>query len=148
MAIHEKCHLISVIGGKGGVGKSVFSANLTVALMNELRARVLLIDLDSKSCGDQNIITGLRPKKTVADLANFTGAITPQSLDTMITTHPSGFHYLGAVLSPEQTLNASAALFKKQISTLSQFYNFIIVDLGCDYTDLQLSMIEDSSAIL
>lgn len=148
MSIHANCHLIAVIGGKGGVGKSVFAANLTVALMQELRARVLLIDLDSRSCGDQNIITGLRPKKTVSDLTSFTGMISPQTIDSIVSVHPSGFHFIGAVHGPEQSLKASAAIFKKQLSTLSQMYNFIVVDLGNDFSDLQLSVIEDASAIM
>jgi pilus assembly protein CpaF len=148
MSIHQNCHLIAVIGGKGGVGKSVFAANLSVALMNELRARVLLVDLDAKSCGDQNIITGLRPKKTVADLCNYTGVLTPQSVDTFVTPHPSGFHYLGAVQSGDQSLSGSAILFKKQIATVSQAYNFIVCDLGCDFTELQLAAIEFASVIL
>src|SRR4051812_31754254 len=104
MSVHANCHLIAVIGGKGGVGKSIFAANLTVALTNELRARALLIDLDARSCGDQNIITGLRPKKTVAEVCAFTGAITPQSLDTLVTPHAAGFHFLAAVATPDQTL--------------------------------------------
>ncbi len=60
MAIHESSHLIAVIGGKGGVGKSVFAANLAHAFVREMRAKVLLIDCDPKSCGDQNFITGIR----------------------------------------------------------------------------------------
>src|SRR6185437_1748850 len=148
MSIHPNCHFITVIGGKGGVGKSVFAANLAFALFGELRAKVLLIDLDARSCGDQNIITGLRPKKTIAEVANFTGVISQQSLETLITPHPSGLHYIGAVMSPEQTLNVSPGLFKKQIGTISQHYNFIVADLGNDIGDLQTAALEDASAIL
>ena len=39
MAIHESSHLIAVIGGKGGVGKSVFAANLAYAFMKEMKAK-------------------------------------------------------------------------------------------------------------
>lgn len=148
MAIHPNCHLIAVIGGKGGVGKSVFAANLAVAFMNDLRAKVLLVDLDQKSCGDQNIITGLRPKKTVAEICSFTAGITPQNLDQIVTQHPSGLSFIGAVATPDQTLGGSAPLWKKQINALSQFYNFIIVDLGCDFNELQVAMIEEASAIV
>lgn len=148
MAIHPNCHLIAVIGGKGGVGKSVFAANLAVAFMNDLRAKVLLVDLDQKSCGDQNIITGLRPKKTVAEVCTFTAGITPQNLDQVVTLHPSGLGFIGAVATPDQTLAGSAPLWKKQVNALSQFYNFIIVDLGCDFGDLQVAMIEEASAIV
>ncbi len=148
MAIHQNCHLIGVIGGKGGVGKSIFAANLTVALTNELRARVLLVDLDSRSCGDQNIITGLKPKRTVAEVANFAGVLSPLTLDQLVAVHPSGFHYIAAVNSGDQVLSGSGVLFKKQLASLSQFYNFIVVDLGNDFSDLQLAVIEDASALL
>lgn len=148
MSIHLNCHLIAVIGGKGGVGKSVFAANLAVALKQELRANVLLIDLDAHSCGDQNIITGLRPKKTVSDITKFTGIISPQTIDSLVTTHASGIHYIGAVHGPEQTLKASGVMFKKQISMMSQMYNFIVVDLGSDFSELQLAVIEEASVLM
>ena len=82
LAIHESSFLIAVIGGKGGVGKSVFAANLAHAFIKEMKAKTLLIDCDPKSCGDQNFITGIRPLKTVMDLAGFAGAITAQSMAT------------------------------------------------------------------
>ena len=61
--IHENCHLIGILGGKGGVGKSVFAANLAAAFVVEMRAKTLLIDLDAESAGDQNIITGFENEK-------------------------------------------------------------------------------------
>lgn len=148
MAINPKCFVIAVVGGKGGVGKSVFSVNLSVALMRELKAKTLLIDLDQRSCGDQNILTGLRPKKTVNEVANFTGVINPQTLETLVAKHPSGLAYLGAVHSADQSLNAPGDLFSKQLSSLSQFYNFIVVDMGNDFTDLQMAVLEEASVVL
>ncbi|MDC0980326.1 ATPase, T2SS/T4P/T4SS family, partial [Bdellovibrionales bacterium] len=148
MAIHANCHLIAVVGGKGGVGKSVFSANLCSALTLEMKSTALLVDLDSKTCGDQNIITGLRPNKTVSDFSRFTGAITPQSLKSLVAQHASGFSYLGAVVGPEQSLSVDTTLFKKQLASASQHYRYIIVDLGNDLGDLQMSMIQDSSCTL
>lgn len=148
MAIHENCHVIGVIGGKGGVGKSVFAANLAAAILSELRAPTLLMDLDSKSCGDQNIITGLRPLKTVMDFVQMPGAVTPQSLPTFLARHPSGLNYLSAVLGPEQTLSVPIDLLKKQMFPLSQNFRYIVVDLGCDLTPVQLGMIEECSAVV
>ncbi len=146
MAIHENCHLICVLGGKGGVGKSVFAANLAAAILQEMRVPTLLLDLDAKSAGDQNVILGVRPQKTVGEIATFAGAITPQSLPTLITNHPSGLSYIGAVQGPEQTLNAPADLFRKQLLTISQSYRFVVADIGCDFDALQLGILEDASA--
>ncbi|MCC7404012.1 MAG: Flp pilus assembly complex ATPase component TadA [Bdellovibrionales bacterium] len=137
-----------MMGGKGGVGKSVFAANFALTLMFEMRAKTLLIDLDAKSCGDQNVITGVRPPKTVADIANFASTISIASLPGLVGQHPSGLNYIGAVLSPDQTLDASPDLFRKQLFAISQHYKFIVVDIGCDVTPLQMGMIEDASAVI
>ena len=148
MSISSNCHLIAVVGGKGGVGKSVFAANLTCALQLELRAPSLLIDLDARTCGDQNVITGLRPNKTVADLCKFSGAITATSLRSIVTPHPSGISFLGALIGPEQTLHADAAIFTKQLSAMTQHYKFIVADLGNQLGELQMSIIQECSAVL
>ncbi len=146
--IQENCHLIVVMGGKGGVGKSVFAANLAAAFLSEMRAPTLLIDLDSRSCGDQNIITGLRPLKTINEVAQFSGAMTPQAVATLVTKHASGLGYIGAVQSPDQVLTVSPELLKKQLFGLSQNFKFIIVDCGTEIGPAQLAVIEDCSALL
>jgi len=148
LAIHESSNLIAVLGGKGGVGKSVFAANLAYAFIKEMKAKTLLIDCDPKSCGDQNFITGIRPLKTVMDLAAFTGAITPQSVGSLVTPHPSGLNYIGAVLGPDQVFNVQVDLLRKQIHALSQHYKYIIIDLGSDLGPVQTGIIEDATAIM
>lgn len=148
MPVSQNCHVIGVVGGKGGVGKSIFAANLAVAMTLEMKAKTLLIDLDMKSAGDQNVITGLRPQKTIVDLCNSTVSATPQGLAPYIAQHKAGFHFIAAVLNPDQRLNVSVDVFKKQLFTLSQMYQYIIVDLGNDLGDLQLSCLEDASAVL
>ncbi|MEQ1876401.1 MAG: ATPase, T2SS/T4P/T4SS family [Bdellovibrionia bacterium] len=138
-------HIIGIIGGKGGVGKSVFAANLAFAFLLETRAQVLLIDLDAKSCGDQNVITGLRPLKTVRELTQFTGSVNTTTVPSLITRHASGLYFLGAVRSPDETLNVDADLFGKQLEMLSRVFNYIIVDLGSDVGPAQMAAINQSS---
>jgi septum site-determining protein MinD len=148
LAIHESSFLIAVMGGKGGVGKSVFAANLAYAFLKEMRAKVLLIDCDPKSCGDQNFITGLRPQKTVMDLAQFTGAITAQSLGQIVTTSSAGLSYIGAVIGPDQPFMVQPDLLRKQLYSLSQHFKYIIMDIGSETEALQMAIIEDATAIL
>ena len=148
MSLNPKCHLIAVTGGKGGVGKSVLSANLAFALQKEMRTSVLLMDLDSKSCGDQSVIIGLRPQKTVVDLARFSGVMTEQNIRSFLSYHKTGLAYLGAVTGPEQSLSGDPALFGKQLYGFSQNFNYIVVDVGCFLSPLQFSVLELASAIL
>lgn len=148
MAIHESSHLIAVIGGKGGVGKSVFAANLAYAFLKEMKQKTLLIDCDPKSCGDQNFITGIRPTKTVMDLASFAGAVTTQSIGTLVAAHPTGMNYIGAVMGPDQLFNVQVDLLRKQIGAISQYYKYVVIDLGSELGPVQTGIIEDATAIM
>ena len=148
MSVSPKCHLIAVAGGKGGVGKSVFAANLALAIKNEIRASVLLIDLDEKSCGDQSIILGLKPVKTVLDLTRFQGVVNQQNMKQFLAFHKTGLAYLGAVNGPEQSLSGDSRIFSKQLFGLSQNFNYIVVDVGNTAGDLQLVAMEIASAIM
>lgn len=148
MAIHAQCHLIAICGGKGGVGKSVFSANLAVALQLELRQPVLLIDADSKSCGDQNVLLGLKPTKTVPEVASYSGSISPQTLNQFLTMHQTGLYYMGAVRGPEESLIVDPDLFSKQLDNISRIFKFIVVDLGDDIGPLQMNLIMEASALM
>ncbi len=148
MAIAKNCHLISVTSGKGGVGKSIFSSNIAVALRAEFKAPVLLVDLDINSCGDQSILLGVKPEKSIMDLAKSKQSLSQKTLEQFVVKHSSGVHYLAAVSDPSQNLTLDADTFNKQISAISQFYKYIIVDLGSNIESLQSKALELSSAAL
>ncbi len=140
--------MIGVIGGKGGVGKSVVAANLACALMTELRQSVLLIDADSRSVGDQNVILGLKPNKTLRELTQTTASLNSMNPNQIVTVHGSGLHYIGAVRGPEERLDVNPELVTKLLEYLSRQYKFIIVDLGNDLMPLQSAILLDATASL
>ena len=141
-------HIIAVVGGKGGVGKSVLTANLAFAMRKELKAPTLLVDLDQKSCGDQNIITGLKPVKTVSQMASYKGVVSAATLRGLFAHHPSGLAYLAGVTGPDQTLSADVKLFTQQMAGLQRHYKYIFVDMGCTIGDLQLALMDYISVLL
>ncbi len=148
MAINPNCHLIAVVGGKGGVGKSVFAANFACATMAELRTQVLLIDADSKSVGDQNVIMGLKPVKTLKELSNFQGSLSAQPLNTLVSMHASGLAYLGAVRGPEESLNIAPDMLEKTLEFFSRTFKYIIVDIGTDLGPAQMAVLQEATAIM
>ena len=97
MTLSDKCHVIAITGGKGGVGKSLVSANLALATQKEFKIPTLLIDLDNKSCGDQNVILGIRSRINVEQLSVYKQALNQQSLKNILAYHPTGLAYLSAV---------------------------------------------------
>ncbi len=149
MVINPNSSIISVIGGKGGIGKSVFTANLAVASAVELRTPCLLIDLDSKSCGDQNFITGFQKPKTINELNAFTGTINPRNLGAVVNIHSqTPLHYLAIIKNPGEIFIPNVSVTIKQLQTLSNFYKYIYVDLGNNIEEIQSRVLELSTLIL
>jgi len=138
--------MIAVLGGKGGVGKSVLTANLASAFASEFKTPTLLIDADGKSCGDHNVLFNLRPQKTVSEVAQYNGPISQQTLTQIITPHSSGVHVIGAVRSPEEKLVVNVDMFLKHLESFSRIYKFIVVDLGSELGDFQLQLLKESTA--
>ncbi|HPI41495.1 MAG TPA: ATPase, T2SS/T4P/T4SS family, partial [Pseudobdellovibrionaceae bacterium] len=91
---------------------------------------------------------GLKPNKTLRELATFQGSLTSQPIATLVTPHASGLHYVGAVRGPEESLNISPDAMGKLLDFFSRSYKFIIVDLGNDLNPLQLSVLQESTALM
>lgn len=140
-------HIITVIGGKGGVGKSQVSANLAFAYAGETRSKVMLLDFDQKASGDQNFITGLKSKKTVRDLAEFNGAIDPRSIMPFLTAHPSGVQYIGMPDDPAASDSINSDGLGKFLKAAPNLYPLTVIDGGSELTPLTLKALEYSTAI-
>ncbi len=147
MALNPNCNLIAIVGGKGGVGKSVFAANLSAAFAAELRQPILLIDCDTKSVGDQNVITGLKPLKTLRELANSTQSLNQTPIQQIVTQHSSGFSFVGAVRGPEEILSVPPDNLTKLLEYFSRSFKYIIVDIGNDIGPMQTAVLQEATAI-
>lgn len=149
MAVNPNSFIIGVAGGKGGMGKSVFSANLALAFALELKQPTLLIDFDSQSCGDQNFLLGVRDVKTVSELGAFNGAISPQSVPNVATMIPgTSMAFIAAVRGRDETLGGNVEQIIRQIENLSNVFRYIVLDLGNQMTPMQLAAIEKTTALI
>lgn len=140
-------HIITVIGGKGGVGKSQVAANLAFAFAQENRQKSLLLDFDQKACGDQNIITGMRSKKNVKDLSEFNGSIDPKTLNMFIGQHKAGVHYIGMPAEPALAQDINPEGLGKSLKAITNLYATTIIDAGSELTELALKAMEFSTMI-
>lgn len=141
-------YIITVIGGKGGVGKSQLAANLAIAWASETRQKPLLLDFDQKAAGDQNIITGLRSKKTIKDLADFSGAIDPRSLVLFTADHKAGFSYIGMPSDGTTASQVNEEGLGKALKAVTNIHPLTVIDAGSELTPLAIKALEYSTLIL
>ena len=140
-------HIIAIVGGKGGVGKSTFATNFAIATAIDTKGRVLLVDHDPRACGDLSMLLGLKPKRTILELGQHEGRIDANGVMTYVAPHPSGIHFMPNVLEPEQLAALTPDHTFKALNHLKNFYNTIILDLGSDLDPCSVKALELSSAI-
>ncbi len=139
--------IITVLGGKGGQGKSQIAANLAFAYAQEARTKTLLLDFDQRACGDQNLITGIKSRKTVKDLSDFSGAIDPRSIQQFIGTHPQGVSYIGMPTDVNVANTINPEGLGKSLKAISNIFQVTVIDGGSELNDLCLKALEFSTAI-
>ena len=140
-------HIITIIGGKGGVGKSQVAANLALAYASEIRAKTLLLDFDQRACGDQNIITGIKSKKNLKELSDFNGAIDPRSIQLFTADHKAGISYIGMPSEPVVAAQINEEGIGKALKAIVNIYPIIIIDAGSELNPLALKAMEFSTLI-
>ena len=145
----EEGHIIAVVGGKGGVGKSVFAANLTIAFAQNLKLRPMVIDLDLESLGDQNVILGLNGPKNIVDVSRMPpGPLTVKTLGPFMSSHQAGFNYIAApreeIMAKDINIDGLGAFLK----SVSKIFKITVIDCGNLSTPASLKALEYATSIM
>src|SRR5690625_2101589 len=122
---------ISIVSGKGGVGKSNIAINFSLELMNN-RKKVLLFDLDV-GMGNIDILLGLQAEYTVIDMLE-----KRLSVYDIIEHGPYNLAYIagGSAINKLFSMDeAEANYFLEQYNELQHDYDYIIFDMGAGATN-------------
>jgi flagellar biosynthesis protein FlhG len=122
----KKARRIAVISGKGGVGKTVITANLAAGLAANGR-RILVVDADL-GLANLDIVLGLDPQFTLQDV--FRGA---RKLDDVLLHTTKGFDLLPAGSGGPEAAAVSAMMavqMESLLGTLETRYDVILFDAG------------------
>ena len=139
-------HIISIIGGKGGLGKSQVAANLAFAYAIEGKVKTLLLDFDQKASGDQDFITGMKGKKNLKELADFKGAIDPNSIQQFVNMNQNVF-YIGMPNDPTAAEGIEVEALGRTLKAVTNIYPITIIDAGNELTPLAIKALEFSTLI-
>jgi pilus assembly protein CpaE len=137
--------LICVLGPKGGIGKTLTSANLSVALA--LRGRkVVIVDLDLQF-GDIGLSLGLVPTRTIFDLVKSGGSLDSEKVEAYLTPHSSGARVLMAPVRPDQASAVTIEFLRELYPLLRSSNDFVIVDTPPGFSPEVIASIDSSTDI-
>ncbi len=125
---------IAVTGAKGGIGKSLITANLAVSFARKYPDQTVLVDFYGQY-GNIALMLDLHPTYDIGQLAAFAGEMDATVLDTHLTTHAeSGLRVLaghagsagvGGQLSEPQEI----AFLADMIGLLRRQFRFVFFDI-------------------
>jgi pilus assembly protein CpaE len=137
--------LITILGPKGGTGKTLVATNLAVALAQR-DGDVVLIDLDLQF-GDIGLALGLSPERTLYDLMKAGPPFDHEKVDQFLIRHSSGVKVLIAPTRPDQASAVSIDYLRDIYASLRTMSDAVIVDTPPGFTPEVISTIDGSSHI-
>jgi pilus assembly protein CpaF len=143
--------LITIFGTKGGVGKSVIAANLSIALKEkQVNQTVVLVDLNLQVSGDIARMVGLKPRRSIVDLISNLERLErgDRSLSDFLTRHSSGIDILPAILRPPQAHLIDVRALERVFNLLRQQYDYLIIDAGNLFSDQLITALDNANLIL
>jgi pilus assembly protein CpaE len=142
---HDHGELICVLGPKGGIGKTLTTANLAAALADAGHS-VAAVDLDLQF-GDLGLTLGLAPERTSFDLVGSGGSLDAAKVAAYMTEHPSGAHVLLAPTRPEQASQITVDFLRELYAILRTSYEYVIVDTPPGFTPEVIATVDASTRV-
>jgi flagellar biosynthesis protein FlhG len=135
--INRPIKVISISGGKGGVGKTNTAINLAIALA-DLNNKVLLFDADL-GLSNVDVLLGIHSTKNISDVLHGRCA-----LADVLVTGPSGIVIIPAASGIDEMANLDnleIASLVRSFSDLTQDIDIMIVDTAAGISNQVLSFV-------
>lgn len=136
--------VISVTGGKGGIGKTTISVNLAVAFAKK-NQKVLLFDADL-GLANVDVLLGIKPKKNINDFLS--GSC---ELHEICVTGPHGLKIIPAASGVQKMAELSSIEsieLIRSFSTLTEDIDVMIVDMASGISNQVMEFTHASQDIL
>src|ERR1019366_2287474 len=137
--------LFTVVGAKGGVGKSAIAANLAVSLCRN--CRVALLDC-SLQFGDIGILLDISSERTIADLAANNAVADHDVVEEVMVDGPGGVRVLAAPVRPELADYVTTQHLRALMEQLRRTYDRIVVDTATHLSEISLDLVEMADKVL
>jgi pilus assembly protein CpaE len=139
--------VIAIFGAKGGIGKTTLSINLAVAIAQQTKQRVALVDIDTQ-LGDVAVMLDIVPEHTIVDAAEMVDRLEPELIQTLLREDASGVQVLAGPMTPQEGESISGHHIKKIIEVMAKTYDYVVIDTAPHYNDAVLTVLDAATMIL
>jgi flagellar biosynthesis protein FlhG len=127
---------VSLVSGKGGVGKTNLSLNIGYAL-HKAGYSTLLMDCDV-GLANLDVLLGLAPEKTIQDLLE----PSTNSKDVVVPIEQNGFDFIPSASGVSEMLDLETdeqSLIFEKLDAMLRSYDYFVMDLGAGISRTVLS---------
>lgn len=139
--------VIAVFGAKGGIGKTTLAVNLAVAIAQQTKQRVALLDLDTQ-LGDVAVMLDFVPERTIVDAAEMVDRLEPELIQTLLHEDRTGIRVLAGPLRPDEGEAIGAHHISKIVEVMANTYDYVVIDTAPHFTDTLVSALDAATMIL
>lgn len=135
---------IAIVSGKGGVGKSNFTMNFAMTLVQKGK-KVAVVDMDI-GMGNIHILIGRNVSNSLKDYLEGN-----KQLDEVIFEGPYGLKYISGGSGMTSVLEWSHSMFERLILAFEQLqknYDYILFDMGAGATNWSLDLLTSIDEII
>lgn len=144
----ESAETLVVFSPKGGVGRTSLAASLAIALHQETRRQVTLVDGDMQF-GDVDIAVNAIARTSIADLFNYIDELDTLLVESALISHASGIRLLLAPPYFDPALAVDEQQLPRVIKTLALSQNgYVVVDAPSRLSEVTLSLFDVAQRVL
>jgi pilus assembly protein CpaE len=139
----KRGHAIAVFSSKGGCGTSLIATNLAMTQ----KTPTVLVDLNLQS-GDLELLLGLKPKFSLADVVENRDRLDDALLASYITPHSKNLSLLAAPIKAESAEDIEPKHIYEIMELLRQRYENVIIDTPHNFDSATISALDHADQIL
>ncbi|MGD0174287.1 MAG: AAA family ATPase, partial [Anaerolineales bacterium] len=142
--VHGK--IIVVYSPRGGVGRTMVSTNLALALQTE-DTPTIIVDA-ALQFGDVAACLNLQTRNSLIDLVDQVGELDTELVERISVHHPSGLKVIAAPARPEQAEAVQGAQVSKVLHFLATMYHYVVIDTSSALNESTIGAIDSSDIVV
>jgi pilus assembly protein CpaE len=142
--VHGK--IIVVYSPRGGVGRTMVSTNLALALQTE-DTPTIIVDA-ALQFGDVAACLNLQTRNSLIDLVDQVGELDTELVDRISVHHPSGLKVIAAPARPEQAEAVQGAQVSKVLRFLATMFHYVVIDTSSALNESTIGAIDSSDIVV